>query len=161
MPGQIDKVNINGNLFDFGSQELTFDNNIITGYTSITYGGEKRARTKGYGAGRARKPRGRTSGKYTPPDIKIKFYLDSWAKVMAWAAARSPDGKSYGDAEFPAMLQYVEPGLDTHVVKFERMAIVEVGGDGEDADDPNMIEIGLDVMSCERDGLTLYNSSQG
>lgn len=161
MPGQIDTVNINGNLFDFGSQELTFDNNTINGYTSITYGGEKRARTKGYGAGRSRRPRGRTGGKYTPPDVKIKFYLDSWAKVMAWAAAKSADGKSYGDAVFPAMLQFVEPGFNTHVVKFDRMSIVEVGGDGEDNDDPNMIEIGFDCMGCERDGLTLYTSPQG
>lgn len=161
MPGQIDKVNINGNLFDFGSQELTFDNDVIVGYTSVSYSGEKRTRTKGYGAGRSRKPRGRSGGKYEPPAVKIKFYLDSWAKVMAWAAARSPDGKSYGNVEFPAMLQFVEPGLDTHVVKFERMCIVEVGGEGEENPDPNMIEIGFDVMSVERDGLTLYDSSQG
>lgn len=157
MPGQIDKVNINNKLFDWGSQELSFDNNILTGYTSITFD-EKRERTKGWGAGRSRKPRGRTQGKYTPGSVKIKMYLDTWAALMKWAAARA-GSTSYGDAEFPGLLQYVESGFETHVVKFEAMTIVGPAGGGEESPDPHMIEIEFDVMGITRDGLTLYAAS--
>jgi hypothetical protein len=160
MAGQIDKVNVNGNLVDWNSQEFKLGGDVLTGYTELSWD-HKRPRTKGYGAGRNRGPRGRSGGKYETSNVKAKMYADSANALRKWAAAKAPDGVTYTDAVFPGVYQEVEPGFDTHVTVFEQMCIESISKSASEGGDPNMVDVEFSVMRIIEDGLSMFSQAGG
>ena len=104
-----DQIRVNGNQLSWGSIILKLDQDVFTGFTSISFA-DKRERVKAYGQGRHHAPRGRSRGKYTIEPVKLTGWKDSVQIFRTQLAARSPDGKSYGDVEFQIIVQYVEIG---------------------------------------------------
>jgi hypothetical protein len=158
-----DQIRVNGNLVSWGSIILKLDGERFYGFTSITYA-DKRERVKAYGMGRHHAPRGRSRGKYTTDPVKLEGWKGSVQIFREALALKSADGKSYGDVEFQALVQYVESSISS-----DRPLNVEIDRcvwtansvtDAEDAD-PKKEEIELDCMLIVRNGLTLFDSASG
>ena len=158
-----DSVRINGNQYDWGSITIKVDAEVYSGFDQISYG-DKRERTYSYGTGRHRAPRGRTGGKYTPEPVKLRGMRSTMQVLRAHLASKSPDGRSYGNVEFPICVQYVEPGSATELpmlVELERCVIVGDTTSDEENTDPSKEEVEISTMLVRRNGLSLFDASRG
>lgn len=152
--GDIDKVNINGKLIAWQDVDLRFGGDGFHGFTSITYGAS-RDRPVAHGQGRSGKPRGRGAGKVSYDNVKIKGFHDSIQRLRAFAAARAGT-TSYGDGEFPGVLQYLDPDSgDPIVIKWEGLAIVKDSSSAEEGDAPLQEELELQPLDQTSNGLTI------
>lgn len=158
-----DVVRIQGNQYDQGSTELKIGNVPIYGYASIDWD-HKRERQKSITAGKDRRPKGRTGGKYTPGTLKMSVRRDTASQIKLLLAARVPDGQSYGDADdVPIVLQYVEDvsNQSPTTCEFNQCALVSDGGKSDDSS-PDMVDLEWDFMFLDEtiDGkkVTLYHS---
>lgn len=155
-----DQIRINGNIVSWGSITLRIDDEIFTGFTSLSYA-DKRERTKVYGMGKHHAPRARTRGKYSIEPVKLKGPKSTIHALRTKLASKSQDGNSYGDWEFPINAQYVEPGEPAMYVDIERCVYVGTSSSEEENPDPLMEEIEIDAMSIRRNGQTLFDGSGG
>jgi hypothetical protein len=156
-----DQIRINGNLMSWGSIILKMANgNTYTGITGVSYA-DKRERVKGWGQGRHHAPYGRSSGKYTPDPVKITVYKHVANAIRKDLAAQSPDGTSYGNTVFEIAIQYVEFSLASGSVDIQQCVLVGNSSNEEENPDPLKEELEIDCMRIKRDGLTLYDVSQG
>lgn len=155
-----DSIYVNGNQMSWGSIDLKVAGELFTGFTGITYA-DKRERVVAYGMGRHQAPRGRSRGKYTVDPVKLTGWKGSVTALREGLAALATGGLSYGDVEFLITLAYSE--LD------EPPVIVEIGrcvwagsSSSEDESAENLKEeIEISAMYIKRNGLTLYDTSQG
>jgi hypothetical protein len=155
-----DQIRVNGNQLSWGSIVLKLDQDVFTGFTGISFA-DKRERVKAYGQGRHHAPRGRSRGKYTIEPVKLTGWKTSVQIFRTQLAARSPDGKSYGDVEFQIIVQYVETGEIPLTVAIERCVWVGSSSSDEESPDPLKEEIEIDAMLIRRNGLVLFDASQG
>jgi hypothetical protein len=155
-----DAIRVNGNQFSWGSIILKLDQEPFYGFTGITYA-DKRERVKAYGMGRHHAPRGRSRGKYTIEPAKLTGWKSSIQAFRVQLAARSANGQSYGDVEFQAIVQYVEFDETPMTVVLERCVWAGNSTSDEENPDPLKEEIELDTMLIRRNGLVLFDSSQG
>lgn len=161
-----DQVRINGNTHSWSSIVAKVEGERFYGFTSVSFG-DKRERVKGYGMGRHHAPRSRSAGKYSTDPVKLVGPKSTMQALRASLAARAADGKSYGDTEFELTVQYVEPsntipGGETpiHVI-LQRCVITANISSDEEGPDPLKEEVEIDCMAIQRNGLTLFDSSQG
>lgn len=154
-----DAARINGLQISFSSIKLKVDGEPFTGFTSIKYDDGIETQYS-YGSGRARKPRGRTGGKYMPEPLVITMAKSSAQTLRAQLAASSPTGKSYGMVEVPIVLQYIEPDDATITVEFDRARYVKTSASNEDSADPSNEEITFSVMGIKRNGLVIYDDRE-
>lgn len=154
----LDQVRVNGNLISWASTQLKINGEILNGLVSISWD-EKRERAFGYGMSRSHGPRGRTAGKYTPGNVKIKANKDSVIAMRDYLGALADDGRSFGNTRFPIILQYVEPGQLPSTVVFEDCAVVSLTASDEESPDPRYEEWEFSTMRIRTDDLTLYDSS--
>lgn len=155
-----DAVRINGNQHSWGSIILKIDGDRYYGFTAISYN-DKRTRSKGYGLGRHHAPRGRTRGKYELDPVKLTGWKSSIQELRRALATRSANGLSYGDVEFQVTVQYIENGEQPITVEIERCVITGNSASDEENPDPLKEELEIDCMLIRRNGLTLFDSSQG
>lgn len=155
-----DQIRVNGNQLSWGSIILKLDQDIFTGFTAISFA-DKRERVKAYGQGRHHAPRGRSRGKYTIEPVKLTGWKASVQIFRTQLAARSVDGKSYGDVEFQIIAQYVETDELPLTVAIERCVWAGNSSSDEENPDPLKEEIELDAMLIRRNGLVLFDGSQG
>lgn len=155
-----DDIRVNGNQHSWGSIKVKIDGVPYFGFKSISYG-DKRERVKAYGMGKHQAPRGRSRGKYSTEPSKLGGPKSSIQALREALAAKSPDGISYGDVEFEVVIQYYERYELPITVQLERCVIVENTSSEEEGADPLNEEIALDVMKIYRNGLTLFDSSEG
>lgn len=155
-----DEIRVNGNQLSWGSIVCKIDQERYHGFTSIGYG-DSRERVKGYGMGRHQAPRGRSRGKYTPDPVALKGAKSSVQALRKALAARSADGKSYGDVEFEIVVQYIEADETPITVEIERCVWTKNTTSEEEGPDPLSEEIEIDCMLIRRNGLTLFDESQG
>lgn len=158
-----DQIRVNGNLYGWGSIKVKIDGETFTGFDQITYG-DKRERVKAYGMGRHQAPRGRTSGKYTVEPVKLRGPRSTVHALRTHLASRASDGVSYGNVEFPIVVQYVEPGSTSELpmtIELERCVITGDTTSDEESADPSKDELEIDTMLIRRNGLTLFDSTQG
>ena len=153
-----DQIRVNGNMVGWGSITIRLDDEVFSGFDSISYG-DKRERVKHYGMGRAHAPRGRTSGKYTVENTKLRGPKGTVMALRTALARRAADGKSYGNVEFPIVVQYVESGEVPITVELERNAIVSDVSSDDESGDPSKEEIECDTMLIRRNGLTLFDNT--
>lgn len=155
-----DPIRVNGNMHSWGSIVVKFDGDSYTGFTSISYA-DKRERVKGYGMGRHHAPRGRSSGKYTVENPKLGGPTASCQALRAALAAKSADGVSYGNSEFLVVVQYVEYDEAPMHVEIDRCVLVGNSASHDESPDPLKEELELDAMAIRRNGLTLFDSTEG
>jgi len=155
-----DQRRINGNVVGWASITLRIDDEIFTGFTSLSYA-DKRERTKLYGMGKHYAPRARTRGKYTVEPVKLKGPKSTIQAVRDKLASKSSDGNSYGDYEFHINAQYVEDFEPEMYVDIERCVYVGTSSSEEENPDPLQEEIEIDAMAIRRNGQTLFDGSDG
>lgn len=155
-----DALRINGNAVSWGSIELKIDQEKYTGFTSIGFS-DKRERVKGYSVGRHHAPTRRSRGKYTVDPVKLVGWKSSVQALRAALAAKSKDGKSYGDVEFQVVVQYVEDNEDPQTIVIDRCVWSSNSTSDEESPDPLKEEIELDAMLIKRNGLVLFDASEG
>jgi hypothetical protein len=154
--GSLDAPRVNGNQLSWGSIFIRVDGLDVYGSTEISYG-IKRERTKGYGRGP--RPRGRTTGKVTYENPKIKMARQTWANLQAYLAAQSADGTSYGNTEFGV---FVEGAEETEVfyASLQRCVVVGVSSSDAEGADPSVTEIEVDTMQIKENGLVIYSDGE-
>jgi len=152
-------IGVNGNDFSWGSIVFKVDGELFDGFTKISYS-HKRTRTKGYSAGRHHAPTHRSSGKYEPDQVKVTGYKSEIATLRAALARRSASGTSYGNVEFEGVVQFEESN-EFHQDDLSRLTWSEEGVDHEENTDLLTEEITFDTMGIKRDGLTLYDDTDG
>lgn len=155
-----DDLRINNNQHSWGSIILKCYSERFTGFTGISFS-DKRERVKAYGMTRHHAPRGRSRGKYTIEPVKLTGWKGSIAALRAGLAALSADGISYGDVEFQIVLQYVESGENPLTVEIDRCVWSSNSASDEESPDPLKEEIEIDAMLIRRNGLVLYDASEG
>jgi hypothetical protein len=148
-----DEVRINGKLFSWTSVIFKIDGVRVYGVTAIEWS-QKRERVKSRGQNKAGRPRGRTGGLYTPENLKTTFHKDT-AAAQRKSLAQKAGSDSYGDAEVPIYLQYVE-GTKTTTVEFEECTVAGDGGKSEESAEPDKEDWEWDTMGIKVDGKTLY-----
>lgn len=155
-----DQIRVNGNQLSWGSIKVKLDGEVYYGFSSLAYG-DKRERVKAYGMGKHQAPRGRSRGKYSTDPVKLGGPKASVQALREALAAKSADGVSYGDVEFEVIAQYFETSELGITVQCERCVIVANSSTEEESADPLKEEIELDTMMIRRNGLTLFDSSEG
>jgi hypothetical protein len=155
-----DQLRVNGNAVSWGSITLRIDDEIFTGFTSISFS-DKRERVKGYGMGKHHAPGRRSRGKYTIEPVKLKGFKATMQALRDKLSSLSPDGNSYGDYEFHINTQYLESGEPAKYVDIERCVYVGTSSTEEENPDPLQEEIEIDAMAIRRNGQTLFDGSGG
>lgn len=155
-----DEIRVNRNQISWGSIIFKVDSERFTGFTSISFS-DKRERVKAYGMGRHHAPRGRSRGKYTIEPVKVVGWKGSVAALRAGLAARAADGKSYGDVECQIVVQYVDTGEVPLTVEIDRCVWSSNASSEEEGPDPLKEEIEFDAMLIRRNGLVLFDASEG
>jgi hypothetical protein len=154
-----DQVRVNGNQISWSSAKLTIDGETFYGVTSIGYADSLEV-AKAYGMGRHHAPRGRSAGKYSTEPLTMTMWKSSAQELRAFLAARSPTG-SYGRAVVPIVLQYIEEDDSTITVEFEECRYVKATASNEEGAEALKEDVEFDVMLIRRNGLTLFDESQG
>lgn len=154
-----DPISVNGNMFSWGSIVVKVASEVIVGFKSVAYG-DARERVKGYGLGRHHAPLGRTRGKYTIENGKLGGHVHA-VQHLRDRLAQSGGGKGYGDVEFQVVIGFFEDDLTDVTIELNRCVIAKNSSSYEESPDPMMEEIELDIMSIRRNGLALFDESQG
>ena len=111
--------------------------------------------------GKHQAPRARTRGKYTTEPVKLRGPTSTVQAAREQLAALSTDGVSYGDVEFEAVVQYIETGEVPMLVEIERCVWSSNSASQEESQEVMKEEIELDCMLIRRNGLTLFDASEG
>lgn len=157
-----DEQRINGTMYSWSSIYAKFDGERYYGFKSISYG-DSRTRTKAYGSARHHAPRGRTAGKYEVDPVAVSFEKKSAQALRKALAAKSADGKAYGNVPFEIVIQFDEPDeADTITHTLETCVWGKNAASNEEGPDPLYEDLEFDCMSIDwGDGLRLYDSTEG
>lgn len=155
-----DEIRVNGNQLSWGSIKVKLDGVLYYGFKSLAYG-DKLERVKAYGMGKHQAPRGRSRGKYTIDPVKLGGPKASIQALREALAAKSTDGVSYGGVEFEVIAQYFEAQELGITVQCERCVFAANSSSEEEGADPLNEEIELDCMKIRRNGLVLFDESEG
>jgi len=154
----IDKVQVNGDAFDWGSITILAANDTLHGIKSIKYKDGIESSFQ-YGASRARAPRGRTRGKYTC-EASMTLFKDS-AHAFRQRLHLLSGGRGYGQVDFNVNLQFFENGSD-----FQNILLVNCRYGGTDASDEENTDsltedIALRPFYIVRNGLVIFEVGDG
>ena len=154
-----DTKQINGFAHSWGSIIAKAGGEEFYGFTAVSFA-DKIEETIIYGLGKAQGPRGRTRGKYSTEESKIKGPISTIAALRKALAALADDAKSYGTVEFPMTIQMVEADETPIIVELERCRLLSTTGSFSEGPDGLEEEVAIKPLFVTRDGLTLYDSSQ-
>jgi hypothetical protein len=154
-----DPIRVNGNLYSWGSITCKIDSIPVTGFTSIQFA-DKRERVFGWGMGRHHAPLGRSAGKYTPDPVKLTGWKHAVQELRERIAALSGTN-SYGNAEFEIVTQATEPDQTPLIIVCTRCLWTGDSSTVEESADPLKDEIEVSTMGIRRNGLVLFDSSEG
>lgn len=155
-----DQLRVNGSIASWGHIVLKIEGERYYGFDQISYA-DKRERVKGYGMGRHHAPRSRSAGKYSTDGVKLRGPKRTIQAVREHLASLSPDHASYGNVEFEIVVQYVTNDEPAQTDELERCVYVGSSTNHEESPDPLKEEIEIDTMLIRRNGLTLFDGSQG
>lgn len=155
-----DQLRVNGSIASWGHVVVKIEGERYYGWDQIAFA-DKRERVKAYGMGRHHAPRGRSHGKYSTDPVKLRGPKSTVQAMRAHLASLSSDKKSYGNVEFEVVVQYVTNDEPALTVELERCVYVGNTSSDEESPDPLKEEIELDTMLIRRNGLTLFDGTQG
>lgn len=157
-----DVLRINNTVHSWNSTLCNIAGAPFNGLLSVDWG-HSRKRKKVFGMRRDGRPLGRTAGKYEPKDVVITMLDDSW-DVLSTILTTLGLG-SFGDAEFPILIQTFEPGIPLAgappvlTLSLIDCAVTDVEESRAEGIDEVVRKITLDVMQIIENGKTL-NSIQ-
>lgn len=154
-------ISVNGNSPSWGYLELKIGSERFYGWTGITFG-HKLTEVLGYSSGRHHAPTHRSAGKYEVEVLKITNYVKSTRALRAYLASLSESGTSYGSVEWEATLTTVLPGEDDpSEVGFHRVRYLTEASNFEEGPELLKEDIECQPMWIDKDGLVLFDDSQG
>lgn len=151
------EVRINGNTLSWGSTICRINGISQNWLTSISYS-DKRERAVVYGMGRHHAPRGRTLGKYSVENGKLKGPKGDVQGFLDYLATLSPNGQSFGDSRFDVVLQFIE-AEQAVTVELEDCRVVGVSASDEESAEALQDEVEISIMRVRRNGKTLFDSA--
>lgn len=154
-----DPRHVPGNELSWGSIKFYLRDVPYTGITSLS-GGDKRERQYGFGLGVHHGPSRRSRGKYTPEPLKCTGFKRAIQIMREALAAESETGTSYGDVVFDVVEQYTENG-DSITVEYIDCVWTENAHSHEENPDPLKEDFAAMPMRVKRNGLVLYDDSEG
>jgi len=154
-----DEIRVNGNLYSWGSIEVKIEGDRFFGFTSIGYS-DARERVKAYGMGRAQAPRGRSRGKYSVEPVTLSGQKSTMQELRQ-ALADAGDGESYGDTVFQIVVEYFESDEAPITVELEDCVFVKNTTSEEEGPDPLSEDVEIDCLRIRRNGLVLFDNSEG
>ena len=154
-----DTQRINGFVPSWGDIYVKVDSERYYGIGEIAYG-DTRVRSKLYGMARHHAPRGRTSGKYEVDEATMKMDLLAAGALREALASKAADGKSYGSVIFEVVVQYEDSQGNVRTDTLAECCITKMAVSHSEGPDALMEDVSMDVMSIDRDGLTLYDKTE-
>lgn len=155
----VDRERILGNALSPASYILKCKGQEIHGLCQMTIG-QKRERSKVYGTGRARRPRGRTGGKYSAT-CKMKLYRGTMNDWILFLSQFADDGISYGNVEFDLYVLQVETDETPSEYQVNGCYIADENLDDDmESVDASKDDIELDVIEVIKNGKTLYDNTR-
>ena len=148
-----DAIKVNGAIYSWASIEAKVDGEVVRGITAVNFS-ETVERTKAYGSGSSRGPRGRTRGKYDC-EGSLTMHVDSLHELIQRLAQQAPDGRSYGRVPFTVVIYYDEEGLGGVTIELEECLIAGATSAESEGTDASVVEVPLSVMRFLRNGLSL------
>lgn len=155
-----DQIRVNGAIASWGHIVLKINGERYYGWDMISYG-DKRERVKGYGMGRHHAPRSRTLGKYSTEPLKLRGPHSTCHAVREQLASLSADGRSYGNVECEVVVEYALDNEPALTVEIERCVYVTGTVSNEESAETQKEELEFDTMLIRRNGLTLFDGTQG
>jgi hypothetical protein len=158
-----DQRRINGVQISWSSCKLTIDGESIFGFISISFKDALEV-SYAYGAGRDHGPRGRSAGKYTPDPVVISMWASTAQEVRRMLSQRAQQqgrGNSYGKAVVPIVLQYIEADDSTMTIEFEECRYLSASTSNEEGADALKEDVEFSPMRLRRNGLVLFDESEG
>ncbi len=156
-----EQIAVNGNSASWGYLVFKVDSDRVYGFTAVSFG-DKLTEVLGYGMGRSHAPTVRSQGKYEVEPVKITGWKATVQALRLKIAALSETGKSYGSVEVECVLYTVLPGnAEPGEVAFHRMKWIENAAAFEENPDPQKEDFAMQPMWIERDGLVLFDDSEG
>lgn len=155
-----DEIRVNGNQHSWGSIIVKVSEERVFGFTSIGFG-DSRERVKAYGMGRHHAPRGRSRGKYQTDPVSLEGWKGTIQQLRERLAAKASDGVSYGDVVFQIVVQYVEEDDTPITVELEDCVWTKNTTQDAEGPDPLKETIEIDCMRIRRNGLVLFDESEG
>jgi hypothetical protein len=155
-----DELRVRGRMASWGHLVFKLDGERYYGFTGLSFG-DKRERVAGYGMGRHHAPRGVSEGKYTTEVLKVTGFVESVQALRKALAAKSEDGKSYGNVAFEGELQYAMPGKDPIQVEFLECYWQTSTTSNEENPDPLKEDFEVFVTYILRDGFSLFDQTEG
>lgn len=150
-----DQIRVNGNQLSWGSISFYLNGDLYTGFTAISYG-DKRERVKAWGMGRHHAPRGRSSGKYTPDNVKVTGWKAS-VQTFLQALALQSGTPTYGSTQFEIVVLYSEFTDLNVTVEINECLVTAVTASDEESPDPLKEDLEIDCMAISRNGLVLFD----
>jgi hypothetical protein len=151
-----DQVRVQGRLFSWASVIFKINGVRYFGVTSVSWD-QSRERTLGYGQNKSGRPRGKTSGKYVCPVLKVKMFTDTAIQLRKDLATLAPDGKSYGEVEnIPITNQVSEGGINS-TAEFLKCSVGKETPAFDESGEPTQEEWEFTTEGVITDGLSLFN----
>lgn len=149
-----DEIRINGIAHSWGDTKLKIDGERFSGVTSVSFG-DSLEEGKGYGMGKAHRPRARSRGKYNVDDLAMKVYA-STAQAIRDKLSNAAGNDSYGMTIVPITLQYLAPDDTPMTIEFEECRLIGDKDSAEEGPDVLMTELTWSTMAIRRNGKTLF-----
>lgn len=153
-----DELRINGVSHSWGSCKFTLDGENYTGITSIAYGDVVEVE-KGYGMGKAQKPRARSRGKYTPDNVVIKAQR-STAQEIRDQLYEASGRRGTTLAEVPIVLQFIEDEETPITIEFEACRLVSDKASDEEGPAILTDDLEFDTMAIYRNGIPMFEENR-
>lgn len=151
-------VVINGTIHDASSVVIRIAGKEYEGLLGIKYS-QTRKRTRVKAIGKGGVPIGKTRGTYNAEEGSFTMLRQYAQMLRDDLAARSKNGKSYGDESFPITVQTVEPGTSPIVDKLFDCCIDGDDGSAEESSTDGLKEeIKFSMARMTRNGKTLYQA---
>jgi hypothetical protein len=150
---------VDGSCYSKASIRFIFVDEVVE-FTGEYAFSEKLEKAFGYGTNKSFAPIKQSPGKYVPGGLKVKGFSGGAQKMREKIAALTEDSKSYGTVKFPVMIQMVDSNESPIDIGFEGVSWEENANTINDSPDPLQDEMNYSFMRMNRNGLTLYDSSE-
>lgn len=155
-----DEIRVNGNQHSWGSITVKVNEERFFGFTAIGFS-DSRERVKAFGMGRHHAPRGRSRGKYDVEPVSLTGWKGSMQQLRKALADAGSNAETYGDTIFQIVVQYVEADDTPITVELEDCVWTKNTTSDEEGPDPLKEEAEIDCMRIRRNGLVLFDPSDG
>ncbi|MBN8609142.1 MAG: hypothetical protein J0L92_01055 [Deltaproteobacteria bacterium] len=149
-----DDIRINGFTHSWASTKTTLDGEQYVGISKISW---DHAIEEGLVRGQGGKPLGRTRGQYMPGAVTLTMRKSSAMVLKDNLAKKSSDGKTYGETEFPIVVQYLEPDDTPITVELNRCRFLKSTAANEQSADPTAEDIELSCLEVVENGKKLFS----